>query len=651
MNSVKLYSNGTAVICRECQFQNQEPLRVSIPVRKSDLDDVVSSLTVFGDVTITAPPTYIPTNAQETELTLDPARVLVDMATKLAGADVEIDAGSTYAGQLVGLHKFRRELNGSIVEYGQFVVLTMRGLQQVDEGSVTAIRFTDPLVQAEIDKALRSSLSRIKPDSSLIELTLQPKADVTSAFVTYATPVAAWKIRYQLRLSSTGIELEGQAVVDNDTDDDWTETLITVVTGEPITFSTDLAEIRRPARTRMNIVADNATGAVIAESMPPVACAAPMDASFGGIMAAAGGGGAPVMRSLTKRKALPSRTAQVSAEVHESGDFSLFTSPQPVTVPAKRSAIIPLFQIPVREAPVVLYYSWGKSKDRPFRAVRLNNPGAFSLGRGVCEIFDEGDFQGKCVLEPTRPGEEALLIYARETGVRVSRENGDPEFHRIGIQISDGVVYCEEKTCIETVYEIRNSQQEPFSLEIDHLQFVLIEAPLFVTVSAGDFQCVKTQFGQRIRVTLPASGNLQVTVREERIEKQIVELTANWLLTNVIEVIAPTSPLPGIQECIKLQEQIDALDAELNEKSLAARTLEEEEKRILKLIPNAHQEQANEWRTDLANAEKELRAIRRTQIPSLNTRLQQARNALQKALKQLQYSWTGEPNATAEPAS
>ena len=86
MNSVKLYSNGTAVISREFTFQDQQPQRISIPVRKTDLDDVISSLSVYGDATITQPPTYTPTNAQETTLTLKPATVLTDMATKLAGA-------------------------------------------------------------------------------------------------------------------------------------------------------------------------------------------------------------------------------------------------------------------------------------------------------------------------------------------------------------------------------------------------------------------------------------------------------------------------------------------------------------------------------------------------------------------------------------
>ena len=48
MNSVKLYSNGTAVISREFTFQDQQPQR--IPSRcKTDLDDVISSLSMYGD--------------------------------------------------------------------------------------------------------------------------------------------------------------------------------------------------------------------------------------------------------------------------------------------------------------------------------------------------------------------------------------------------------------------------------------------------------------------------------------------------------------------------------------------------------------------------------------------------------------------------
>ncbi len=638
MNSVTLYSNGTAVISREYEFKDREPLRIAIPVRKSDLDDVISSLSVFGNVTITAPPTYTPTNAQQTELTLNPKNVIKDLAMKLAGASVEIEAGSVCTGRLIGLHPHRREVEGTVVEQCGLVVLTEKGVRQFEVSAVTAIRFTDPLVQAEIDKALQASLGQIKPDSSLVELTVQPNEGATSAVVMYATPVAAWKIRYQLRLSSTETELEGQAVVDNDTDDDWTETLITTITGEPITFSTDLAEIRRPARSRVNVVSDRATGAVIAE--PEIAMYDAIE-ELHAYSSAPGGRMAKRIMSAAAQPSTPprERAVQAQAEVKESGDFSVFRSPNPVTIRAKKSAVIPLFRTALSEARAVLFYNEKDDPQRPFRAVRLKNEAAHSLGRGICEVVVDGDFQGKCVLETTKPGDDVLLIHAKETGVRVFKEPKRVESRLMAIKISEGTVYREDMKRQKTLYRIQNSHSAAFLMEIEHPR-AWTGSTLAVSVSAGDFETVDIPSGQRIRSNLEAKGTLVVTVMEEQVEKQSFALRISWLQSNLIELKAPASNNKEIQKCLQLQKQVDALQADLKEKEDAAKTLEEEQTRLMKLIPNGHNEQANAWRTDLATAEKELRQLRRTAIPKLKHQVQEANKELQEALSGLQFSWS-----------
>lgn len=643
MNNVRLYSNGTAVISREYEFKDRETLRISIPVRKTDLDDVISSLSVFGDVTITEPPTYTPTNADSPELTLDPASALTDLATKLAGASVEIEAGTTYKGKLVGLHRSRREANGTFAEQCRLVVLTERGVQQIEETSMTAIRFTDPAVQAEIEKALQSSLSQIKPDSSKVEMSIKPNPGTTSALVTYATPVAAWKIRYQLRLSSKGTELEGQAVVDNDTDDDWTDTLITVITGEPITFSTDLAEIRRPARSRVNVVADRATGAVAAEPvMPPAVGMDYLEEVAASPPSLGRGEKLSRMRSPRGQitQAMP-RAEQSQAEVRESGDFSEFTSPDPLNVGANRSAIIPLFRTAVSEAQIVLYYKEQDDRQRPFRAVRLKNQAAHSLGRGVCEVFVDGEFQGKCVLEPTKPGDEMLLIHAKETGVMIFKESTRPGSQRMVIKISEGVAYCEELNRQNTVYRVQNSHPETFPLEIEHPR-TWSDSKLDVSVSSGVHEEADIPSGRRIRVTLQPKAGLIVSVKEEQIVEQRYSLNVSWLNRNVIELRAPASQNKGIQKCINLQGEIDSLQSQIKENEETAATILAEQERLMKLIPNGHGEQANTWRTDLANAEKELREIKRSVIPKLKTQLQKAQNGLHEALSGLRYEWSKE---------
>lgn len=652
MNSVRLYSNGTAVISREYVFKDREPLRISIPVRRSDLDDVISSLAVFGDVAITEPPTYTPTNAEEGTLILDPSSALRNLATKLAGASVEVEAGVAYKGKLLGLQPYRREYERTFLEPYRLVLLTEKGVQQVEEASVTAIRFTEAVVQAEIDRSLRSSFGKIKPDGSKVELAVRPNPGSDGATVTYATPVAAWKIRYQLRLTPEGAELDGQAVVDNDTDDDWAETLITVITGEPITFSTDLAEIRRPRRSRVNVVDDRTTGAVVAEPTLAVLAAEPppdemtRGGRYGGgaaqprmsLRSKAVAAGLPDLRGATDR----GRAEQPEAEARESGDYSVFTSPDPVNLGAGRSAIIPLFRSAVGDARAVLLYKERDDPQRPFRAVRFKNQAHHSLGRGVCEVFVGGDFRGKCVLEPTKPGEEALLVHAKETGVRVHKESKRPESRRMAIRIAEGTVYNEVRHRRRTTYRIRNSHPESFTLEIEHPR-TLADSDLRVSVSSGVHEEADIPSGRRIRVALPAGDGLEVEVVEQQVEESRSSLSASWLAGNVVGLKAPSPRDRGMQECIDLQAKIDEIEAEIREKLETSAAIAEEQERLMKLIPNGHGEQANAWRADLAVAEKELREVKRSALPKLRGRLKEAQDALHQALLGLRYTWAEDP--------
>lgn len=157
MNSVKLYSNGTAVISRDYPLSEKET-KISIPVKKSDLDDVVASLSVFGNVSLPVPPSYTPVNANATPLQIDPASATRDLATKLAGSDVAVEVGGkSVTGKLVGIQTYQVETNNTVIDKFRLVVLTDRGVCNFDESEVTALKFTDASVQAEIDKALQCS--------------------------------------------------------------------------------------------------------------------------------------------------------------------------------------------------------------------------------------------------------------------------------------------------------------------------------------------------------------------------------------------------------------------------------------------------------------------------------------------------------------
>ncbi len=95
-----------------------------------------------------------------------------------------------------------------------------------------------------------------------------------------------------------------------------------------------------------------------------------------------------------------------------------------------------------------------------------------------------------------------------------------------------------------------------------------------------------------------------------------------------------------LSKCIELQRQFDSLEADLKKQESAAATITQEQERLVTLIPNGHKEQANAWRKDLADAERELREIKRSKIPNIKAQLSEVGNSLHEALGSLQYEWT-----------
>jgi hypothetical protein len=653
MNSVKLYSNGSAVITKGYPLpgEGSEPLKVSIPVKKADLDDVVSSISVSGDVTMPEPPNYTPTNSDPTTLELDGENVLKELATKLRGSEVEITTNNQVktVGKLFGIQNYQQEVNGSIFDKFRILLGTDAGIRQFDETEVSSLKFKDEFVQSEIDKSLAACFSKIKPDSRNIDLTIVPNGKADFAAISYATPCAAWKIRYQLRLLKGVATLEQQAVVDNDTDDDWKDVQLSVITGEPISFSTDIADIRRPTRSRVNVVSDTTTGAVQAEetvlgtaytastrsakSAMRSMSMSPQAACFDGALENCVEGASGPRGSYGAMGVAPIQ----AAEVRESGDFSVFTAPNPVTILSRRSAIIGLANLPLEDAKTVLLYKPTKNTLRPFTAIKFKNTTSCSLGKGVCEVYVDGDRQGKCVLETTKQGEEAFLVHAVETGVKVFPKTGNVESRRIGVKISDNIVYCEELSTQQTSYRIQNSKAEDFQFEIEHSR-QWTGSKLTVDVGTS----VETPSGCRVNAVLPSNGTLVVVVTETLVQKNQHSIDSRWLQQNFIFVDHPLGRNKGIQAVVEAQQAVDSVANDISELEQEVSSLTREQQRLITLIPNLHGEQANSSKNSLSESESRIQEVTKVSLPKLRKALKAAKENLYAVMSKLKTEWVDE---------
>jgi hypothetical protein len=663
-NHITIYSSGIADIQRGYAIPPGEPTKIALSVQRDHIGDVLGSLNIFGPVTLVAPPVYAPANESQGNLEIDSQAALASLAVKLAGAKVQVQrADGIVAGTLVGLHRDKEELHGKVIEHVSLVVLTSDGLARVAIRDVQRLKFLDDVVTRELDKMLVRSFSRLKPDSTLMELELTANEPDAEAILQYTVPAAAWKISYRLREQADGTyELQGFAIVDNHTDDDWNDVYLSVVTGEPITFSTDLALTKLPRREHVNLVQSQAMGALeMEEAMPQMVMMA-----GGAAEERAGGRGrnfrdAAMMQSME----VPAEYSSMSdvavacydqAEVREVGDFSIYHSQTPVSIGAHRSALVPIFTTTVGESRTVLFYKESDHAERAFRAVEFTNSTSQSLGRGVCAVLVGEMFMGSCILPATPPRGDALLIHSLETGVRFQPEVKDLKSELVGVKISDGACLMRRRQLTSKVLRIRNNRDEAYKVVIDHT-FRLNSPAVSVVVRRADGEeplaiDSKLKRGVRLNVSLAPREQLEVVIAESKVQSEQVALVESnkqgetlksaWLMDNIVATNGPLANDPAIRTILEIESRLRAKGLRIGDEQSKIARLSQRQERLRKNIATGGQdEQTAKWRVELGQAEQQINELEESTIPALRAEEQVIVSELRAALLALVAEWEG----------
>ena len=168
------------------------------------------------------------------------AQPLSVMLDQLKGARLELKFGNeTVAGAIV---------NGRLVagsdkqpEREQLTLMLDGGeLRTLDLSAATGIHFTDPQLQQQFHDYLAAlAAARSKEKRSVyIDSTDAKEREVVAS---YMIPAPVWKSSYRLIFGASGQPvLEGWAIVDNTTGEDWTKVQLSLVSGRPISFVSQL---------------------------------------------------------------------------------------------------------------------------------------------------------------------------------------------------------------------------------------------------------------------------------------------------------------------------------------------------------------------------------------------------------------------------
>ena len=182
------------------------------------------------------------------------AATLGEFFRSIRGARVEAQTASgVIRGRVLGVEKRRRaQRTGEIAEVEEISILGEAGeVRLVELSPASNVRLAD--------RALREQMQRyLGTLGSSLEQTLR-RMTVTTAgtgarqlFVSYVSEVPVWKTTYRLVVpSKTGAKplLQGWAIVDNTTGEDWTNVQMSLVAGAPQSFIQQISQpyyLRRP---------------------------------------------------------------------------------------------------------------------------------------------------------------------------------------------------------------------------------------------------------------------------------------------------------------------------------------------------------------------------------------------------------------------
>lgn len=443
LKRVMLSTGGVAYLESEAEVTGDADLTLDVPL--DQVDDVLKSIVVYdtkGGVGSASLPGREPVAQLFNDLPFDESALTSPAALlgSLQGAEIHIEGGHPVTGRLLSVVPETERINDHVTRTRtRLTVVTAAGLQQAILEDADSVAFTNPALQAQVEKALAAlSEHRAKDRRQFILTTRGTGARTVRVGYVVATPL--WKGTYRLTLpadpAAAKARLQGWAVLENMSGRDWQNVELTLLSGNPVSFRQAIygayyvARPEVPVEVAGRILPKPDTGTTVAAAQsaalePPdkalqdYRMASNLAADAGRLM-----GGAE-MKPRAPAPAPPPAPLIDTAEATEGTTQIAFRIPVPVTLASGRSALVPIADRDVPATRVALYQP-GASRDHPLAAVKVKNDGPSGLPPGVITLYEEGTdgaaYAGDARLGGLPAGEDRLLSYAVDEKTKVDRD-------------------------------------------------------------------------------------------------------------------------------------------------------------------------------------------------------------------------------------
>jgi hypothetical protein len=537
LKRVVLSSGGVGYFEYEATVDGDSALTLDIPL--DQVDDVLKSLVVYdtdgraGEITL---PGREPLAQSFADLPFDQSALASTTALleALQGAMIRVGGDEPVVGQLLHAEDTtERNADGASETATRISLVTDSGLRQVTVKDFDAIEFADPALQAKIKTALaRVAAYRAQGQR---QLTIAMHGDGTRTVrIGYVVGMPLWKASYRMSLSSGAdaatARLQGWAVLENFSGQNWSDVELTLLSGNPVTFRQALYEsyyVPRPivpVESGSHVLPPPDSGAVNAPVssetertvVPPrlKQMAAGMPASL------AAPPPAPALPPPVPPMSTPAQIEQAAAS--ETATQVAFTLPDKISVAAGQSLVVPLIdrELPARRVDL---YQPATAQTHPLASVELTNAADTGLPPGVLTLYQRGDhgaeYLGDARLAVFPAGDKRLLSYAVDNKVTVISDSKSQD-EIVKATIAEGVVHLTRLNRMTITDHITSSAAPP-SLVIEYPSM----GGSWRLASPPADKVERTPGGAyRIPASLDTKGNGTLTIVEEQPVEEAVRL-------------------------------------------------------------------------------------------------------------------------------
>lgn len=550
VRSVVLYKNGVGYFQRAGTLPAGEAARLEF--KAGEMNDVLKSLTVRdkagGAVRSIRYDASEPFAQRLAEFPFKPTDRLSGLLDQSKGARISVSNGSeTVTGIIVGA----RTSNGGSAQGDREQVnllLDAGELRTVELPASATIRFADAGLQRQFADYLQLLLKSRSTEKRTLTLE-STDAKARDLVVGYMAPFPAWKTSYRLILEeATQGHLEGWAIVDNTSGDDWNGVGLALVSGRPVSFISPIYEPRYVARPTAQLAEDRAVAPMVLGSAlaRPFAPAKPAPAP------------ASAARMSSSEMVAPSSVAPAAA-ARELGDLFEYRIPGTVTVRRGESAMFPF----VHQKVAARKLSFLRDGGDPMHVVEMTNQTPLTLDGGPVTVFDAGAYAGEALMETLKAGDKRHVAYGRDLGLRYTThfESGS-EVQRT-LSAVRGVLTSTTAVRETRTYELQNIDARAKTVMIE--QYARPEYRLLDRTPTE-----KTATAYRFEVALGPKASQKFAVVEERILENTIAISS--LSSDGILQYARNKTLTDAGR--RQLEEIAALKAKHAEAEAAARDLQ-----------------------------------------------------------------------------